>query len=95
MNLFLAIDSLFFFFLRALVVRGGGFEPEKFEKNLKEIPLQMTMKIQQCRWGREGGAELVPQYVFQRLYFTCQRKRFTHPGISVFPHFRRISRHDI
>lgn len=40
---------------------------KKFEKNLKEIPLQMTIKIQQCRWGRGGGAELVPQYVFQRL----------------------------
>ena len=74
------------------MVRGGGFEPEK---KLERNSFANDNENSAMQMGEGGGAELVPQYVCQRLYFTCQRKRFTHPGISVFPHFRRISRHDI
>lgn len=57
---------------------------KKFEKNLKEIPLQMTMKIQQCRWGRGGGSRIGPAiYISKALFYLSEKKVHTSRDFSI------------
>ena len=60
---------------------------KKFEKNLKEIPLQMTMKIQQCRWGR-GEEQNWSRNMYVKGSILLFREKGSHiPGFQYFHTF--------
>lgn len=60
---------------------------KKFEKNLKEIPLQMTMKIQQCRWGRGGEQNWSRNMYFKGSILLVREKGSHIPGFQYFHTF--------